>query len=219
MNVALNVIISLITAIYPSTFNKSTAALESTYIMNTNDNVILEVPFVHQVNDLQENEKKIIMSSACGPASITMTLKYLGGDYNISQVINALPNNIYIKGKMFYNLTLAPSIFNKKAVVLKNNYQSIYTALKDGHPIILNIQNYNGLIGHAVVVVGIKNFDGTKAESLIIHDPYVGPYREFKYLTEKTLKQPEGFTNYIGTLSHFYVVNSEETSQLAQVLK
>ncbi|RJR27369.1 hypothetical protein C4561_02340 [candidate division WWE3 bacterium] len=179
------------------------------YLVNTDTNILLNVPYVHQVDDLPEDKKPQIMASACGPTAINMILKYIGEDIDLYSVIERLPDSVYIKGKMFYNLYEGPGYFGKETKRISKDPQAIYQALKDRNPIILNIQNYNGMIGHAVVIVGIRNFDGKTAESLIVHDPYVGPYREFKYINETTIKQPEGFNNYIGILDPFYVVNSD----------
>ena len=83
--------------------------------------------------------------------------------------------------------------------------KAYYDTLKKGYPIILNVQNYNGIIGHALLVTGIREFDGENAKSLIIHDPYVGPNKEFTFEGTFRLKQPKGYINYIGTLKPFYI--------------
>lgn len=202
-NIAL--LLALLSLISPQANAISTNPDGNMYLANTPETVVLNVPFVHQVNDLTEEDKPVMLSSACGPASITMALNYLGDKHTLSEVIDLLPTEVYVKGKMFYNLTLAPKFFNREAVAFPNSYTNIFTSLKQGNPVILNIQNYNGFVGHAVVVVGIKNYDGHKADSLVVHDPFVGPYREFNYIDEKTLKQPEGYYNYIGILQPFYV--------------
>ena len=87
--------------------------------------------------------------------------------------------------------------------VLKS--KNIYDALNQGKVVFLNVKNYDGSYGHALAIVGMKGFDGEKAESLIIHDVWVGPYREFKFTSNDTLEQPEGYTNYINKSLLFYI--------------
>lgn len=177
---------------------------------STPQSVVLEVPFVNQIDDLPQDKKKEIRNTACGPAAITMALNYM--DYNIKlwDVIDKLPTTVYIKGKMFYDLPAASKEFDKVSIAITSDYKTIYETLKLKKPIIMNIQNYDNITGHAVVVVGMKNFNGTTAESLIVHDPYRGPYREFSYYNETTLIQPEGNLNYIGILKPFYLANKPE---------
>lgn len=174
---------------------------------STPQSVVLEVPFVDQIENLPSEKKKEIRNTACGPAAITMVLNYMKYDISLWDVIDKLPTTVYVKGKMFYNLPAASTEFDKVSVSITNDYKTIYETLKDKKPIIMNIQNYDNITGHAVVIVGIKNFNGTTADSLIVHDPYRGPYREFKYYNETTLIQPEGNMNYIGTLKPFYLAN------------
>jgi len=181
---------------------------------STPQSVVLEVPFVDQIENLPTEKKKEIRNTACGPAAITMALNYMNYNISLWDVIDKLPTTVYIKGKMFYNLPAASNEFDKVSVSIAEDYKSIYETLKDEKPIIMNIQNYDNITGHAVLVVGIKNFNGTTAESLIVHDPYRGPYREFKYYNKRTLVQPEGYLNYIGTLKPFYLVN-KPTDKLA----
>jgi hypothetical protein len=167
--------------------------------------VQLEVPFVHQYDDLPDSAKPIIVKSACGPAALTMSFQSIGVETDLMTVINKLPTSVYIKGVQFYDLPSGAKVYDKKSQVLEPTPAAIYQALRAGHPVIMNVQNYNGILGHALVVTGIRGFDGEKAASLIIHDPYVGPNREFFYQSSKTLRQPEGFTNYIGHVKPFYL--------------
>ena len=51
----------------------------------------------------------------------------------------------------------------------------------------------------------MRGFNGETAESLIVHDVFVGPYREFKFITNDSLRQPEGQVNYINKSLMFYI--------------
>jgi hypothetical protein len=51
----------------------------------------------------------------------------------------------------------------------------------------------------------MNGYDGEKADSLITHDVFVGPYREFKFITYDALRQPEGQVNYINKSMLFYI--------------
>jgi hypothetical protein len=187
---------------------ENTAVVANTrYIINDDKNVALNVPFIHQIENLPEDKKTLIGTTACGPASLTMAFNYLGLNISLWDVIDKLPDTVYVKGRQFYNLPSGAELFDLKTVSFKNSPKNIYEALKNGHPVILNIQNYDGITGHAVVVTGIKGFDGEKAEGLIVNDPYGGSDREFKYLSDSSLEQPEGYINYIGILDPFYVVS------------
>jgi len=175
--------------------------------LNTQTDVQLVVPFTHQVSDLSEESKALISNTACGPASLTMAFDYLGSELTLESVIAGLPPTVYIKGDKFYDLKSGASPFGFESVDIEQSPTAIYTALSLGNPIVLNIQNYDGILGHALVVTGIRGFDSEtgKATSLIVHDPFVGPYREFKYVDANTLMQPEGFVNLIGIINPFYV--------------
>ena len=177
----------------------------SPFAVKTDETIQLIVPFTHQYDDLNDTDKAIINYSACGPAVLTMAVKFLGADVSLSDVISKLPNTVYIKGDRFYKLTDGPSYLGHKAVEIEPSPKQIYATLASGFPVVLNIQNYDGIVGHAVLVVGIKGFNGETAESLIVHDPFVGPYREFKYSDASTLIQPEGYYNPIGIIKPFYV--------------
>lgn len=192
-----------------TTVNSSEAGLTrqaDKYIFNSDRDVVLRVPYVHQYEDLPEDQKPIIMKSACGPTVLTMLFKFNGIEADLMAVINKLPASVYVKGDQFYNLPKGAELYNFNTQFVGSDATSIYETLKDGKPIIMNIQNYNGIIGHAVVVAGIMGYDGESAEYLIIHDPYSGPYRKFEYNSPRTLTQPEGYTNYIGTVRPFILV-------------
>jgi len=172
---------------------------------NTTENVVLNVPYVNQKTDLPENKKDEILGSACGPAALTMVFKYLGEDTTLYDVISRLPTDVYIKGKMFYNLPGGAKYFGYKATSFKNTPKNIYDQLKKQNPVIMNVQNYNGITGHAIVVVGIKGYDGQKATSLIVHDPWTEAYKEYQYINANTLKQTEGYVLPIGSLDPFII--------------
>lgn len=177
----------------------------SQFLLLDERNVLLNVPFVHQYDDLPDDRKAEIMKSACGPAALTMSFKYFGIETDLIQVIDKLPTSVYVRGAMFYDLPAGSKIYNFNSFTIDPNAKAFYETLKNGYPIILNVQNYNGIIGHALVITGIRDFDGENARALIIHDPYVGPNREFTFETSRTLRQPEGYINYIGTLKPFYI--------------
>lgn len=175
------------------------------FLLLDSKNVQLDVPYVHQYDDLPADKKGEIMKSACGPTVLTMSFKYFGLETDLMQVIDKLPTSVYVRGAMFYDLPAGSSIYDFTSTTIEANPKAFYETLKKGYPIILNVQNYNGIIGHALVITGIRDFDGENARALIIHDPYVGPNREFTFETSRTLRQPEGYINYIGTLKPFYI--------------
>src|SRR3972149_8359704 len=208
----MTIALALAAIIISTSFSESpriTNTETSSFFIKSDKNALLNVPYTHQIEDLSKDSKKTIRNTACGPAAITMALKHLSDYKTLNAVIDALPNSVYVKGDRFYNLYAAANIFNKETKKFKNSYANIFSILQEGHPIILNIQNYDNITGHAVVVVGIKDYENGKAKSLIVHDPYRGPYREFIYLDESTLLQPEGNINYIGILDPFYITDNE----------
>ena len=170
-------------------------------------NIKLNIPYVNQKDDLKDTEYEKIGGSACGPATITMALKSKGENIDLKKVIDELPDSVYVKGKMFYDLTAGPKYFGFKAIQIEPTIKSVYETLKTGEPILMNIQNYDGVTGHEVLVVGIKNYsEETKsADSLIVHDPFREAYREFPIISEHYLEQPEGYKLFIGTLKPFYI--------------
>jgi hypothetical protein len=170
-----------------------------------NTNIVLEVPFVHQKNDIYSEELAYTGPSACGPAALTMALKSRGEKISLEYVISKLPNSVYIKGDRYYNLPAGAEVFEKEAISIDATPKAFYKTLSKGFPIILNIQNYDGITGHAVVITGMIGFDGENAEALVIHDPFEAPNRLFEYINDTTLKQPEGYINPIGIQKPFYV--------------
>lgn len=179
----------------------------SIFVKNTNQEIVLNVPFIHQKENLKNTNLEWAGGSACGPAAITMALKFNNENYTLEDVINKLPTNVYVKGGMFYDLIAGPEQFNYKANELDINVEQMYKTLKSGNPILLNIQNYDDITGHEVVVVGIKGYnkDTKTAKSLIVHDPFKAPYREFEFVNNHVLKQPEGYYNPIGIINPFYI--------------
>jgi len=175
------------------------------YHVRNESDILLDVPYVNQKDDLIGTENEWAGGSACGPASLTMVFNYFDRNYQLENVVNELPTTVYVKGRMFYDLPSGPSYFGFTSHDVEVNTIEIYKALDAGHPLIMNIQNYDGITGHAVVVVGIRGFDGTNAKSLVVHDPFRAPYRVFDYVNENTLLQPEGYMLPIGILKPFYV--------------
>lgn len=167
----------------------------------------LDVPYIHQYKDLPEKRKAQIRYSACGPTSLAMAFQYAGVNTSLIEVIDQLPSSVYVKGSMFYNLYDGAKIYGYSAHKIGKTPQDFYHALKDGHPVIINIQNYNGVVGHAMVVTGIKGFNAedNTAESLIAHDPSTGPSEVFQFIGKNQLKQPAGNINSIGILDPFYL--------------
>lgn len=170
----------------------------------------MEVPFVHQKEDLIGTKYESIGGSACGPAAITMALNYHGEQISLEEVIDKLPDRVYVKGKMFYDLMAGPKLFGYASVPIEKNIESIFNAIKEGHPVLLNVQNYDGITGHEVVVVEVKNYNSElkTAEALIVHDPFREGNREFKIIDGNRLEQPEGYILPIGTLRPFYIIKS-----------
>src|SRR3989338_596782 len=218
MNIALLLTAFIISASYSADPGELITEA-SGFILKSDKTVLLNVPYIHQIEDLTEETKSAIRNTACGPASVTMALKHLNDNKTLNEVIEKLQNTVYVKGDRFYNLYDASNYFNKSTNKFKNSYENIYTVLNKGHPVILNIQNYDDITGHALVIVGITNYENGKAKSLIAHDPYRGPYREFVYIDENTLLQPEGNTNYIGILDPFYITEKYSSENLHLAFK
>ncbi|MFA6981987.1 MAG: C39 family peptidase [Patescibacteria group bacterium] len=182
----------------------------SVFLAKSEENIVLKVPFVHQIDDLSEKEKPLVRTTACGPAALTMLFRFHGTNVSLEEVIAKLPTTVYVKGQRFYNLYKGAEYFSMTSTEIEKTPKSIFETLEKGEPIILNVQNYDGITGHALVVVGMIGFDGEKASSLVVHDPFVGPYRVFPYASETTLDQPEGYKNYIGILNPFYVTEAAD---------
>lgn len=196
----------LITASFTTpTALAETVDSEDKFIKKTQEEILLDVPFVHQVKDLEDTEDFWAGGSACGPASLTMAMRDLGKTYDLQTVVNRLPSNVYIKGNMFYNLSAGAATFGLVSKDIEISSVEIYKTLAEGKPIIMNIQNYDGITGHAIVVVGIRGFDGEKAEALVAHDPFKAPYQIFEYINENTLRQSSGWINPIGIIKPFIV--------------
>jgi hypothetical protein len=179
---------------------KKNVSAQTTWVINAGPTVILpNVPYVHEYYSLLNEDPEVVKKiwwSACGPASLTMALQYLTvpGTETLWSVIKKLPSDVYIQGDQTYNLTKGAAVFGKKAVSLERSATGIYKALKAGHPVILNVTNYNGSVGHYMVVVGIIGYDGKNARSLIIHDPGYddpnGEMLEFPFTGPTKIIQP-----------------------------
>jgi hypothetical protein len=182
----------------------------SIFLIKSEKDILLKVPFVHQKDDLKDTPDEWAGGSACGPSAITMALQFHGQDVSLYEVVNKLPPEVYVKGVMFYNLAKGPEFYGYQSESIDINTEQIYTTLLTGNPILLNIQNYDGITGHEVVVVGISEYDSeTKtAKSLIVHDPFREAYREFEFVNETTLLQPEGWHLPIGNTKPFYITKS-----------
>jgi len=162
-------------------------------------NIILNVPYYHQIKDLNDFGTEYAGNSACGPTAVSIMLKNEGLNVDPNDVLAIVPNEVYISKVGFYRIEKAPSYFNKNAKMIKFSHKNIYDALNSGKPVFLNIYNYEGYYGHAVVIVGMRGFDGENAESLIVHDVWTGPYKEFKFNTYNTLIEPD--SGYINTIN------------------
>lgn len=168
-------------------------------------NIVLNVPYFNQVTNLTPRNKTIVENTACGPTAAAIMLQNEGMDISVNDVLAIVPNYVYQPKVGFYQIDKFAPFFNKEAVKIEFSHKNIYDTLNKGKVVFLNVQNYEGSYGHAMVIVGMKGFDGQKAESLIIHDVWVGPYREFKFIGNSTLEQPEGYSNYINTSLLFYI--------------
>lgn len=168
-------------------------------------NILLKVPFFHQYDDLNQKNKDIVQKSACGPTVAAIMLQNENMKVDINDVLAILPNSIYEPLVGFYQMQDFAPYFNKEAVMMEYSHKNIYDALNKGKVVFINVKNYDSGYGHAMAIVGMNGFDGEKADSLIMHDVFVGPYREFKFINYNTLRQPEGQTNYINESMLFYI--------------
>lgn len=175
------------------------------FLVTKDNEILLDVPYVNQYYDLPDEEKPRISFTACGPTSLTMAFLDEGETTDLISVINQLPRDVYIPGRAFYNLPKGATIYGFKSVTVDQTPTGFYNALKDGHPVITNVQNFNGFGGHAIVVVGIKGYKDGRADSLLVHDPYWGPNREFAFVDRQNLMQPEGYLNPIGWVQPFFI--------------
>jgi hypothetical protein len=177
------------------------------FIRNDYEHIELAVPYINQYYDLPEPRKSEIMWSACGPTALAMSFQFHGIDTDLISVIDGLPNDVYVKGVMFYNLEKGAELYDFESVTLERSAKGIHGALEKGYPVIINVQNYMGYVGHALVVTGMKGYNPETgvAVSLIVHDPTGGESKEFAFEGATTLRQPEGFLNYLGILDPFYI--------------
>jgi hypothetical protein len=168
-------------------------------------NILLNVPFFHQYNTLSDYNKQLAEKTACGPTAAAIMLQNEGMNVDVNDVLAIIPNNVYQPKVGFYQMDKFAPYFNKEAVKVEFSHKNIYDVLNQGKVLFLNVKNYDSGYGHAMVIVGMKGFDGERADSLIIHDVWVGPYREFKFNSYDTLVQPEGQVNYINKSLLFYI--------------
>jgi hypothetical protein len=168
-------------------------------------NILLNVPFFHQYDSLSDYNKQLAQKTACGPTAAAIMLQNEGMNVDVNDVLAIIPNSIYQPKVGFYQMDQFAPYFNKEAVMMEYSHKNIYETLNQGKVVFLNVKNYDSGYGHAMVIVGMRGFDGQKAESLITHDVFVGPYREFKFVSYDTLRQPEGQVNYINKSLMFYI--------------
>lgn len=195
-------------AVFTKTANATEPVKPADYTIEQGQDIVLDVPFLNQKEALVGTPDEWAGGSACGPTAIAMALKYEGENYSLYEVVNSLPTNVYVKGVQFYNLKEGPKQFGYIATEIEIDTKEIFRVLSEGNPILMNVQNYDGITGHEIVVVGIIGFDGENAKSLIVHDPFTTAYREFEYINEKTLKQPEGYVLPIGIIKPFYITKA-----------
>lgn len=169
-------------------------------------NITLNVPYYHQIKDLNDYGTRVAANTACGPTALAIMLKNDNVNVDPNDVIAVVPNEVYIPKVGFYRIEKGAKYFNRDVEMIQFSHKNIYEALNKGKPVFLNIFNYEGYYGHAVVIVGMRGFDGEKAESLIVHDVWTGPYKEFKFKTDSTLSEPgRGFTNIINKSNLFII--------------
>lgn len=169
-------------------------------------NIVLNVPYYHQIKDLNDFGAEYAGNSACGPTALSIMLKNEGINVDPNDVLAMVPNEVYISRVGFYRIEKGASYFNKETELLEFSHKNIYDSLNKGKPVFLNIFNYEGYYGHAVVIVGMRGFDGEKADSLIVHDVWTGPYKEFKFNSYNTLIEPgKGFINVINPNNLFTI--------------
>lgn len=168
-------------------------------------NILLKVPFFHQYDDLNPQMKEYALKTACGPTAASIMLQADGVKVDPNDLLAILPTSIYQPKVGFYRMQDFAPYFNKEAVMLEYSHKNIFETLNMGKPVFINVKNYDSGYGHAMIIVGMAGYDGERAESLITHDVFVGPYREFKFLSYDTLLQPEGQTNYINKSMLFYI--------------
>lgn len=170
-------------------------------------NIVLNVPYYNQLKDLNKLSFDYAGATACGPTALAILLKNEGINVDINDVLALVPNEVYIPKVGFYRIENGSNYFERESVKVVFSHKNIYDALNMGKPVFLNIKNYENSYGHAVVIVGMRGFDGKSAESLIVHDVWTGPYKEFKFKTYNTLIQAgtNGYDNYINPDNLFYI--------------
>lgn len=200
--------IPFLVAIFTKNAYASEPVKTAAYKIDQGQDIVLDVPFLNQKDALVGTPDEWAGGSACGPTAITMALNYEGENYSLYEVVNALPTSVYVKGKMFYKLSDGPKQFGYVSTEIEISTKEIHRVLSEGKPVLLNVQNYDGITGHELVVVGMVGFNGETAKSLIVHDPFTTAYRTFDYINEKTLRQPEGYVLPIGIIKPFYITKA-----------
>jgi len=169
-------------------------------------NILIKAPYFNQITDLSDKNLEYAGGTACGPTSLAIMLKYSGLDVDPNDVLKMVPLEVYIPKLGFVDIKAGASYFNREAVDIEFSHKNIYKTLDQGHPVFINIFNYDSGYKHGAVIVGLKNFDGEKAESLVIHDVWTKGYQEFKFHTNDTLVEPgNGNINVINKALLFYI--------------
>jgi uncharacterized protein YvpB len=169
-------------------------------------NITLKVPYFNQITDLNKESMDYAGLTACGPTSLAIMLKYSGQDVDVNDVLKILPLEVYLPKIGFLDLSKGAKYFNREAVPVKFDHQEIYLVLEQGYPVFINIKNYDSGYGHGMVIIGMKGYDGKKAESLIAHDVWTKEYQEFKFNTYDTLIEPgKRNINTINKSNLFYI--------------
>src|SRR3989338_6868218 len=101
--------------------NVGTTVFPSIFIVSNDKRVQLNVPYFSQLNDISDEVKEKVGSTACGPAVVAMALKYIKMDINVDDVIFKLPNSVYVKGKGFNDLPSASKYFDKEGIKIEQN--------------------------------------------------------------------------------------------------
>lgn len=169
-------------------------------------NILIKAPYFNQISDLSDRNKEYAGGTACGPTSLAIMLSHAGVKVDPNDTLKVLPLNVYIPRVGFVDIKAGASYFNKTSVDIEFSHKNIYETLDQGHPVFINLFNYDSGYKHGAVIVGMKGFNGEKADSLIIHDVWTEAYQEFKFNTVDTLIEPKnGNMNIINKNNLFYI--------------
>jgi hypothetical protein len=172
---------------------------------NEENSFLLSVPYIHQYSELSMAEKARYGWTACGPTSLTMLMQFEGVNISLSDVLSRLPSSVYRVGVGFADLKSGLKVFGFEAEELDMSVKSISEAVLAGSPVAVNIQNYVGVNGHEIVVVGVyQNSDG-EVVSLIVNDPSTRENERFDVLSDRLLKSPQGFNTPLGGTKPFII--------------